>query len=582
MASGVLFKHVRLTTYVATAGLLAEAGWLLATLMQRTLFNSFSAPVVLSAVSILWLFFWLSFYKQWFFVKGSRNEILGRDVSVLIVLILAISSAYTISSFNGFQDADWVMHGFYNGDTTTFVSLVQRSLLEEGLVKENVFASNGFLEYPSLLHAGMANFVDGLSLNGEWLKYLPWFVYVQLLFTVPIFFLLWDLLLPPLKQTWKKWLGIQVNAVVILLPAVVIGYVMFIGWDNFVYPQSHFFLVGHFVLLAALLHKAVIVGGKNQLRWILSAYMIALLLLLSNAVTGAAAVAVVVGHGLFKVFYKKGTRKARLFFGASIIAWAVLFLGLSSGEAEFSAIGFSYTAVQGFMNYVPILSLIFAGVILQLKKYEFISISTALLISMAVFTFLVSGRDIIVANSSRFLYHGILISFPLIAEPLVRLYYYLKKEFVYSSRSLLEVIAGILVIGLGLVIVMLPAASSVASAHDNLIFKDEQVISEGEIEALQWISANTSADDIFLQNPDYARSIPFFTGRTLYRVPDFWLSVQDNDSLNVSGAFMGSLKQQEVVMKNVDYLLLRKSEVLNWKLDSVIKVFENDKAVIYK
>src|SRR6185436_6408361 len=142
----------------------------------------------------------------------------------------------------------WILHGFYNGDTVTFVSLVQKSLLNPDTLPTNPFAAQTALEYPTLLHQSMAGFLRMWGMGLDWIYFLPTLTYIWICLTVSMMFLWWDILLPEPKDNLRLWLGVPKRWMILLGQVVVSFLVMSLSFDAFVYPQSHFFLFGLFLL----------------------------------------------------------------------------------------------------------------------------------------------------------------------------------------------------------------------------------------------------------------------------------------------------------------------------------------------
>lgn len=544
VASASLFSHRRLITFLAATAGLWELQWLLLTLLSRTIFTSTSSQAVYIIGSLLLLAGTMLLVKQQrphVPLGRSRHDLLGDVVAVGITLVVLIG-AYAVLRVNGFTNNAWITHGFYNGDTATFTALVERSLHTATLVRENPFAGNGPLEYPTLLHAGVAQLFSE-SGGGSWLYYLPLMTYATILFTIPLFFLYSDAVAILPKQNLK-------SAAIILL-------MLTVSWDSYIYPQSHFFLIGLFLLELALLAQAY--QAKNAMQYVYAGISgaAALVLLLSNAVTGTAAVAALGVYFLWR-------RQVLV-----CIAIAMLFFLLAPGNASFGGIHFSYTAVANLLQLAPLMALLTAGsfAALQQEKLHLVSLP-ALLAIFAFATFIFSSRHIVAENASRFLYHALLAGFPLIG---------LVKIKPAPTKFMGWVLAAI-----AASFVLLPSAASVASAYDNLLRKDKQVIDTAMRTALWWIEDNTAPNAIVLASPDEPFAVPAFTGRALLR-SNYWLSPDDVVQADVNAAFSGDLAAREHVFLQADYLLLTKSQRPQFEPlpTTYQKVFDNNAVVIY-
>ncbi len=574
--SGILFSHRRLLTYIATAGLLAQAWWILLTVLTHSSWFSFAMPVFLYIGGcflplVIGVFFW----KHWHFptILGGKSI---ADFFVLVALILVGGFSYGISLYNGPQaDHSWVMHGFYNGDTATFVSLVQKALIGSST---NPFGVDVPLEYPTLLHQSFGSLFSYLSLGLDWIFYLPTLSLIWLIFTVPMFFLLCDELLPEFGK--KKWLSHLGQAVSVL-------YVMALSWDAYVYPQSHFFLLGLFLLLVSIFYKAAKETSWRMYVLTVLGLGIALLLLMANAVTGTAAIACSLLFLFFVAQDKKRGVTQRILSLGFLAVMLILFFVLAPGEPQFGGLQFSYTAVSDMLMLVPVLTLVGVAGLMYLSRFSLPTFFFAGLSGLALFTFFFSNREIVIANSSRFFYHATLVAFPLALPLLVRLFYLLKRELLFATHTLVEKISGFALIIISLALLALPALGSMASATDNLVFKDEQKISSAMLEAAWLIADHTEPNAIVLANPHSPWSIPILTGRSLVRAAHedgsaYWLSAQDDVLTTQLAAFKGDKKAQQEIVTKADYLLLQGPERLMWEPLSFEKVFDNQETVIYR
>ncbi|MEK7556435.1 MAG: hypothetical protein AAB538_00475 [Patescibacteria group bacterium] len=578
LGSGVLFAHRRILTYLAAAGILFEVQWLALTLLDRTLFQNIEMELVFWVGSILALILWAVHYK-----KFSFPALDGGEMVAVVVTLAALTAAFIVFEFNTLSLFDWKTHGFFNGDTSTLIAITQKSFLTNGLVQENPFAGNGVLEYPSLLHGGLATFFSGVSGGTplDWYRFLPLLTYLQIVLTVPMFFLLWDAVYPEPAEGWKMWFGVPSRWAILILQGVLVLYVMALSWESFVYPQGHFFLAGVFLLMAALL--ATSWGGKmrEMLPQLGLAVVVGLVLLFSNAVTGTAAVLLkVVFDGLHVI--KRGQPViTRLGWGVGVLFWVVMFFLFTPGNGSLGAVPwFSYTAAVEMGRLAPMLILVAIGIFLVYERKLFVSAAAVGMMVLALITFVFSAREIVVENASRFFYHAVLLAFPLALSPLIQSFYWFRREFVLSSRLTVEKIVGWGTAFVLLAIFLLPAGTSVGSAHDNLMFKDEQVISAAMQEAMDWVAHNTDSTAIFLTSPDAPFLVPMLTGRAQLR-SGFWLSPDDRALADVQAAFAGSQSAQEMVASQADYLLLQGEERTQWGSLGREPIFRSPNLLIY-
>lgn len=569
-------------TYLATTGILFEAQWLLLTLLTRTLFHAFDSGAVFITGALALFVVWGVLWRHWTFPYVASSHSGRRDMPILIVLGIVLVASYFVMRVNGFFDQMWVTHGFFNGDTVTFISLIQKSLLTDGLVHDNPFAGNGSLEYPTLLHAGIATLLANFGVDTDWLRFLPLMTYAQILLTVPMFFLVWDMFKPEPKEQWQLWFGVRPRVVILLLQTLIVFYVMTLSWDNYIYPQSHFFLTGLFVLVAALFTQGYATRGSREWLLVGSASIIAFLVMLSNAVTGTAAVALCVLFYLLRSSDRKRAVGQRSLYALGIILWAMIFFFFVPGEPVLGLTpDFSYTAAGEMLRLSPVMIALFVAMILQLGKQPLLTLWFVGLAAVAYLVFIFSSRPIVIENASRFFYHALLVGFPLALGPLLQLLYWLRRVLMYTTYLPVERAAawfGVLVVT---GFFLLPAGASVASAHDNLMFKDEHIIDTSMRQALWWIEDNTSPASIFLASPYPPFSIPLFTGRSLLRA-DYWLSPDDVILEDVRTAFEDSLSSRETVLALADYLLLTREERQQWEPLLFEKVFDIGAVVIYK
>lgn len=570
LASGILFKHARILTLLAATATLWQAQWLFLTLIDRGLLNGQATQEVYLFGSFLLLTPWLFKLKKWYWpysTPGSGKK----DIAVLITLLIVLSAAWLIQQQNGFQNNDWITHGFYNGDTMTMLSLVQRSMLTDTLVTENPFAANEYLEYPTLLHGGIATLLKGLNITGNWFHYLPIFTYTQILFTIPIFFLLMDVV-------WPKPISRKFN---LLAQTTIIIYVLALSWDAYIYPQSHFFLTNLFLLLTTLLFISNKKNDSGKCWHLTFANLVALILMLSNAVTGAAATALIITYYGTALLNRKESKLTRAIFIPAIIFWISIYLLWSPGDAAFGLPAFSYTAAQSLMKLAPIIIALAISILISEEKFTFLKTATILLMLMSVFTLLFSQRNIIIANAERFVYHALLIGFPLLLPTTIRTAHWLLTNLIYKTSGFINKFNTAFASFLVTAIFILPLLTSIASAHDNLMRKDEQKITLDHRDVLSNISRISEPQDIFLVQPDAPWAVPMFTGHTILRA-NYWLSPDDATTKIVNRAFRGDKQAQKKALQESDYLIISHEDLNNWNINEEQRIYRGGKISIFK
>ncbi len=562
--SGVLFRHTRMLTYLAVAGLLFEGMWLAITLVSRVFVPSMEVDTVFLVGGILLAGLSIVFVKKWAWPYSTARS--GRrDLVILPVLLLVLGAAWLVVNENGFVGHAWVTHGFYNGDTATLLSLTQRSFLTDGLVSENPFAGNGSLEYPTLLHAGLATFLNEAGVGMDWFRFLPLLVYFQIFLTIPIFFLLFDVLFPEPVNTLEHWFGVSSRWIILWLQAGIVLYVIALSWDGHVYPQSHFFLTGLFILLTTLLVQSHRERMKGSFLPLITVLLLTVVLMISNAVTGTAALVLTGVWLIGRAFDKKRLPTERSWQLVAAVALGVLFLWALPGDGAFQLIPhFSYTGALDMLRLALPLGVLGVAIYQYLSRQSFVAVAACALTGLAVVTFFFSSRNIVVENASRFFYHAILVGFPLVLSIVIQVWFWVRRELRFSTHTVPEQVGG-WVMSLSLLLLLLfPAGASVASAHDNLMFRDEQTIDTAYRQALWWIEANVEPDAVFITSPEAPFAVPIFTGRSLLRT-SYWLSADDAVFQDVIEAFKGNVPAQQSVMHLGDYLLLYGDEQETWR-----------------
>lgn len=561
----VLVPQQRWLTLGATAVILAQAQWLFLTLGARTIGAGLPVDAVVSGGALVLLLLWAAAWRTRPPLPSLTRRTLVKDCLILLVLVPVIASAALIASRNGFQGDTWITHGFYNGDTVTFAALVERSLHTTTLVDENPFAANGPLEYPTLLHAGVANVLQLINQTDDWFRLWPLFTYLQIISTIPLLFLLTDVLVPEPTSVTKRWLGIPSRRLINLLQTGLVVAVMTLSWDNYTFPQSHFFLTGIFLLQIIVLQVSQRLSGKAQLLPIVVGTVLAGVLVGANAVTGTAAIVCLIAAYALRALEKQRPVPERAAWAIGVLVILGLFLQFTPGNGAIGIMpGFSYTATLDLTLLALPLVIIGGALLWHLARYPFIAASVAGMMLLAAITFFFSERDLIIANASRFYYHALLASFPLAIYPLIRAGIWTRRELLHTTHSLGTRLSAWTLTGTVVLLLTLPSLASIASTHDNLLFKDEQVVSESHRQALTWIKEHTAPDAVILAQPDTPWAVPLFTGRALVRT-NFWHSPEDLLAADVTAAFNGNRAAQEKVIDQAQYLLLEGDEHAAWE-----------------
>ena len=460
------------------------------------------------------------------------------DLVTVLLGIVVFAYGATVFSKNGYHPApgggeQYVMHGFLNGDTATLFALTWRAQETGRLNTENPFAGNGPLEYPTLLHGALGillKTVGGDITRAAWVLMVP-----SLFGTLVVLTSLFRSLGPP--DAPILW-GLGGGAAV-----------LFYGWDAFVYPQSHTFLTGLFLLFVLLLlagEQPRFDLGRVQGRTLATAWVVALVLLFSNAVLGTAAVAVFSGVSLLRMFRERtlSTRLAWVIGAASLI---VLFLAFPPGEGGLGRLNVPYTAFPTIaMVLLPVL-LVFRGLRQETGWHRATLTSMAVVLpALTVVTLFFSRRDIVADNASRFLFLFLLATWPVAVgalRPLATSWLREARDRARGFQERLVLWGGIAASFLALA---LPAATTVAGTTDSLIVSRPTVVSPDELAAFSWIRSHTPPDAVFARAPERLfedlsvapLGLPAFTGRAQLR-SDFWLSPDDESAAKVLEFFRG-------------------------------------------
>ncbi|MEX2054832.1 MAG: hypothetical protein WD972_01495, partial [Candidatus Andersenbacteria bacterium] len=218
---------------------------------------------------------------------------------------------------------------------------------------------------------------------------------------------------------------------------------------------------------------------------------------------------------------------------------------------------------------------------LGLGRQFFLSSSATLLCAASFFLFIFSQRAIVTDNASRFLYHALLVGFPLLAAPLIRSFYWLRRELLLTTHTLPELLVGWTAVMVAIALAATGPLSTLTETHDKLLFDDEKVVTLKMQEALWWVDENTAPNAIFLAQPQSPWAIPLFTGRSLWRA-DNWLSPDDEALTDAQLAFKGDKAAQARALTHVQYLWLSAEERALWEPIELEKKFDNQSTVIYQ
>lgn len=443
------------------------------------------------------------------------------DAIFLLAFVSLLVSMLLVSRANGYMPGPgggeaFHARGFVNGDTMTLFALTRGQMQWR-----NPFAADQPLEYPTLVHETLA---DVMTATGSDITRAAWWLIVPVLFgTVAVSVL----------SSSVIFRGQNVPLWTVLLLLIAYGST----WESFTYPQSHTFLTGLFVLFVLLLvrrDQCEHALERRLLRFAVGG--LAILLLFSNAVLGTAAVAVAVGSNILQLFNRSWTPRDRIsgIIGSAILL--VLFFFFPPGAGALGTLNVAYTAVPQFM-VAAVSALVVLWAFWEtawIHRSVTLLGASVLLPVLAFVTLAFSGRDIVAENSPRFLFLLALVGWPAVIPVVQRLgdQWWRQVRHVEHSVAELAVLWG----GgaFALLVLLLPAAASVAGTLDVLVRKPPLIVSYDELEAFAWIRAETPPDAVFLRAPESTfenravapLSLPAFTGRAQLR-SEYWLSPDD-------------------------------------------------------
>lgn len=581
IGSGILFSHKRILTYIGFAGVLFEAQLLITSYIARGFLSEYTRDSIFLFFGITFLIVWGSQYKKWvspYSIPGSGI----RDVYVGVVILMMLALAYPIISNNGYVGDNFILHGFYNGDVVTFVSLVQKSFDTTGLVSQNPFSGNGPLEYPTVLHGSVADFFTLLGVGKDWLHYLPAMTYIGIFLTIPLFFLVWDTVWREPFHPSEKWFGIVSRQYIYFLQGVITLFTIGLSLDSFVYPQSHFFLQGLEIGLIALFARVVLLSRTEQVLPGITGGVIASSLLLSNSVTGTVAAALAGTLCFIRIFDKKRSVQERIFFLA-LGACVVLFMkSAMQGRTTLNTLHFSVSSAAEMLRAgLPALLVLLAS-IFSLSRKQYIAVSASFVAAFAFITFLLSNRAIVTENASRFLYHSFLIGFPLLLPFAVQAIYLIRRETHLTLRPMSEVIVGWIATLLLIGILFLPVGISAGSTYLSLVKSEPYTVPLETRTALWWLDEHAEPSDVIITSPHAPYIVPLFTGRATLRLHDYWLSAEDTVTNDVVAAFSGDLSAQQRILPHAKYIFLSAADAKAWNTTSLQQVFETPDAIVYQ
>ncbi|TSC72442.1 MAG: hypothetical protein G01um101438_526 [Parcubacteria group bacterium Gr01-1014_38] len=463
----------------------------------------------------------------------TRGELLF--VAAFVPVLVSIAVVNARNGYVRLPDGREAFHarGFVNGDTMTLFALTNASGAREGamLLRENPFAGNGPLEYPTLLHRALADLLD--TTGGDITRVAWWLIIPVIAGTVAVSVLSTQFFLR--REKIPFW------SALLLLAA------FGSTWEGFIYPQSHTFLTGLFflcILLLVLRDQSERTVERRVLRF--GVGTLAIVLLFSNAVLGTAAIALAIGSNLLQFFNRGWSLRDRLsgLVGSAILA--ALFFLFPPGAGALGTVNVAYTAVPQFLTAaLPALVVLWAlWDTAWLHRAPSLLTAAVLLPVLGIATLVFSGRDIIAENSPRFLFLLALLGWPAVIPVVQRVADWWWRQVRHVEHTVAE---HVVLWGGGaftVLALLLPVAASVLGTLDILVWKPPHVVSADELAAFAWIRAHTPSESIFLRAPESVfknrdvapLSLPAFTGRAQVR-SEYWLSPDDTVLAAVQNLF---------------------------------------------
>ena len=143
--------------------------------------------------------------------------------------------------------------------------------------------------------------------------------------------------------------------------------------------------------------------------------------------------------------------------------------------------------------------------------------------------------------------------------------------------SLLSVILIMFIIPTNIIVLL--ASLQGAAKHDKQLY-----LTKAELQAYQWIEANTTPDALILAAPENGLLIPGFTGRRVFYGHPFETPNSEYELNRVTSFFQGDIDQTSVLLRQADYLYIGPRErELGWRSFPVelLVVYENPDVTIY-
>ena len=160
--------------------------------------------------------------------------------------------------------------------------------------------------------------------------------------------------------------------------------------------------------------------------------------------------------------------------------------------------------------------------------------------------------------------------------------YAIRRELLLTLRPASEIIAGWIGVASIIGIILLPVGISIGSTYLSVVKSEPYRIPFPTRAALWWIDDHAARNDVIIASPDSPYLVPLFTGLSILRLNDYWLSAQDDVMHTLVSAFMGDRDAQTLTLTHGKYLLLSKNDSAHWDTTKLKKVFEALDAIVYK
>jgi len=336
-----------------------------------------------------------------------------------------------------------------------------------------------------------------------------------------------------------------------------------------------------FIAAATLLQVAWHAKGIRRATPFVAATGLCIVLMFSNAVTGTAAAALLIVFLLLRAGDNKSVNSHRLGAMAGALAVGVLFFVAMPGDGSLSLLPhFSYTAAGELLRHGVIFIPLAVALAWNVNRSPLVVVGSVVFYVIGIAIYLLSTRDIVVENASRFFYHALLIAWPLLVFPIVRAALWLRVEIVNTAQPLISRLSLGALTAIVFALMITPVLAAGASSYDSLVRSEATTVSVDDVQIYAWFRDNTPPNTVVISDPSGPWLIPFFSGRTLLRT-NYWLDPDDKVTNLVNEAFTGDVYAQEIVSGIADYLILD-ADATTWPSISSAPLFSTNTITVWR